>query len=136
MRRLARLRALPSAERRLLFRAWALLLVTPLLLRVLPLRRLLAPGRVVAPVAAIAVERVAWLVEVAARHAPGARCLPVAIVTARLLARQGTPARLCIGVARHASGLSAHAWLERDGRPLGAAGEGYAPILGAVVSAS
>jgi hypothetical protein len=80
---------------------------------------------------------VAWLVTVAARWAPAARCLPVAVVTARLLARQGTPATVRIGVARDADALRAHAWLEREGCALGAdAGDGYTPILGLAVTPS
>jgi hypothetical protein len=134
VRRLAELRRLAPAEWRTLLRAWLLLVVAPLLLRVVSLPRLLASRPAVFG-AALPIERVAWLVGVAARYAPSAGCLPVALVTARLLARQGTPATLRIGIARDAGHLSAHAWLEREGRVLGAGGQGYAPILGVAVGA-
>ncbi len=108
---LASLRRLSPAERRTLILAWALLALAPLLLRVLPL-------------------------PVAGRRVPGTRCLPMAMVTAWLLAWQGTPATLRIGVARHADRLSAHAWLECAGRPLiDTIDDGYTPIVGVPVPA-
>jgi hypothetical protein len=132
MARLGSLCRLTAAERRTLAAALILLLVAPLLLRVVPLRRLItSPRRRAGP--ALPPERVAHLVEIAARRVPSARCLSVAIVTARLLARQGTPATLRIGVARHAAGLVAHAWLESDGVPLLDVGD-YAPILAVAVA--
>ena len=136
MGRLARLRRLSPAERRTLAFAWGLLLVAPLLLRIVPLRRLLAVSRRRRG-AGLPPETVARLVEIAARRVPGARCLPVAVVTAWLLAREGTPATLRIGVARHADGLTAHAWLECRGLPLlDATGSGgYTPILAVPVTA-
>lgn len=137
MGRLASLRRLDPAERRLLALAWILLVVAPLLLRVLPLPRLLAPRRG-RQRPGLPPARVARLVEIAARRVPASRCLPVALVTARLLARQGTPATLRIGVARSAGRLTAHAWLERGGVPLLDASEadGYMPILGVAVAAA
>jgi len=135
-RRLAELRRLTPAERRALLRAWALLLLTPLLLRLRPLPRLLSSIRAERG-APLDPERVAWLVSAAARYAPGAGCLPVALVTASMLARQGTSATLRVGVARYAGHLTAHAWLEHDGRPLLTApgADAYAPILAVVVAA-
>src|ERR671923_1529389 len=117
MRRLASWRRLPPGEQRLLALAWAGLLVARLVLRVLPLERCLTSprGRNRCP---LPPERIARLVAIAARRPPKACCLPVAIVTAWLLARQGTPATLRIGVARRAARLTAHAWLECDGVPL------------------
>jgi len=133
-RRLAELRRLTAVERRALLRAWALLLLAPLLLRVRPLPRLLGSTRAERSVP-LDPERVAWLVGAAARYAPGAHCLPVALVTAWMLARQGTPATLRVGVARHAGRLTAHAWLEHRGRPLLVAyAEAYAPILAMAVT--
>lgn len=135
-RRFAELRRLTPAERRALLRAWALLLLAPLLLRLRPLPQLLSSTRG-ARGAPLDPERVAWLVGAAARYAPGARCLPLALVTAWMLARQGTSATLRVGVARHAGHLTAHAWLEHDGRPLLTASDAdaYAPILAVVVTA-
>lgn len=116
MGRLAELRRLSPAERRVLALAWMLLLAAPLWLRVLPLRRLVVSPRAGRP--RLAPQRVAQLVDIASRRVPGARCLPVAVVTVRLLARQGTAATLRIGVARFAGDLAAHAWVECDGVPL------------------
>jgi len=134
MSRLARVRRLSAAERRILALGWLLLVVAPLALRVLPLRRMLTLARPRSG-PGLPPERVARLVEVAARAVPGARCLPVAVVTAWLLARQGTPATLRIGVARHAGRLAAHAWLECGGVPLlhASQAEGYTPILAVAV---
>src|SRR2546425_12503635 len=84
--------------------ALPIFVVVPLLIRLVPLPRLLSlpcgrAGGGLAP------ERVARLVVVAARYVPGAHCLPVALVTAWLLTRQGTPATLRLRVARHAGRL-------------------------------
>jgi hypothetical protein len=135
-RRLAELSRLTAAERRVLLVAWMLLLLAPALLRLRPLPRLLCSTRAGCN-AAVDPGRLAWRVDVAARYAPGARCLPVALVTGWMLARQGTPATLRVGVARHAGRLTAHAWLECGGRPLrdAAGGDGYAPILAVAVAA-
>ena len=117
MGRLAELRRLSPAERRVLALAWMLLLAAPLWLRVLPLRRLVVSPRTGRPTRLLP-QRVAQLVDIASRRVPGARCLPVAVVTARLLARQGAATTLRIGVARCADDLAAHAWVECDGVPL------------------
>src|SRR5207247_2081676 len=87
---LASLRRLSPAERRTLILAWALLALAPLLLRVLPLRRLLT----VSPCRrrpALAPERVAWLVTVAgAVHRDGRPADPALIGRmARALAHRG-----------------------------------------------
>jgi transglutaminase superfamily protein len=132
MARLAKLRGLSAAEWRILATAWLLLLVAPLLLRVLPLRRLLGPPRR-RRVPRLPPERVARLVDIAARRVPSAPCLSVAIVTARLLARQGTAATLRIGVARRDERLAAHAWLECGGAPLLDGVGDYTPILAVAV---
>src|SRR5207248_5518581 len=117
MGRVTSLRRLSAAERRILAAAWLLLLIVPPLLCVLPLRRLLtSPRRRGGP--QLPPETVGRLVEIAARRVPSARCLSIAVVTAWLLARQGTPAILRIGVARHTTDLTAHAWVECDGVPL------------------
>ena len=132
----AELRRLTPAERRALVRAWVLLWLAPLFLRLRPLPRLLwwrraERGTPLDP------ERIAWLVDIAARYVPGARCLPVAVVAGWMLARQGTPATLRVGVARHAGCFTAHAWLEHGGRPLLAvrSADAYVPILALPVTA-
>jgi len=75
--------------------------------------------------------RVEHAVERAARLLPGTHCLPQALAGRILLARRGIPCDLRIGVAgRGEEGLSAHAWLEMDGRAiLGArAGQTFTPL--------
>src|ERR1700741_1738358 len=109
---LASLRALAPGERRVLGRAWAMLALVTLALRVVSLRRLLRTSRTAASAAGTtAPARVVSLVAVAARRVPGAGCLPQAIVAARLLARDGTPVMLRVGVAREAGSVGAHARL-------------------------
>lgn len=60
----------------------------------------------------------------ALRIMPGdTRCLMQTLVLTRLLARRGIPARLVIG-ARTVPGFFAHAWVEHDGQPVLATGDG------------
>jgi hypothetical protein len=62
---------------------------------------------------------VARLVAAAARHGPyRAKCLPVSLVLAWLLRRQGIETELRLGVRKTAAGLEAHAWIELGGIPL------------------
>jgi hypothetical protein len=51
------------------------------------------------------------------------RCLVRSLVLTRLLARRGIPAKLVIG-ARAAPDFLAHAWVEHDGDPVLAPGDG------------
>jgi Transglutaminase-like superfamily len=51
------------------------------------------------------------------------RCLVRSLVLTRLLARRGIPAKLVIG-ARPAPTFLAHAWVECDGQPVLATGDG------------
>ncbi|MBI2818955.1 MAG: lasso peptide biosynthesis B2 protein [Acidobacteria bacterium] len=68
-------------------------------------------------------ERIAWLVETAARHS-GLRptCLRKSIVFCALLEKQGLKARLVIGTTSPSDAFRAHAWVEVDGKVLGAEG--------------
>jgi hypothetical protein len=116
--RIRKLLRLTSRERRLLLYAWWLFGLVGPALRVLPVTRLL-PRRPAAGAgrASLPVERIAWLVRVAGRHAPGrVTCLEEALVLAWMLRREGVDATVRIGVARDDRGLRAHAWLEYDGR--------------------
>lgn len=72
----------------------------------------------------MSVARVIWAIEAVSRRIPRASCLTQALSAKLLLRCFGQHARLCLGVARTATGsFRAHAWLERDGRPvLGGAG--------------
>ena len=102
--------------------AWILLLVADLGLRTLPFARLdrwLAPA-VQGPADEAAVGRLVWATAAAARHhLYPMRCLPQALCLRRLLGRHGIAAELKIGVARQDGALAAHAWVEREGRPVG-----------------
>lgn len=61
-----------------------------------------------------------WAVAAAARRLPyTVKCMTRSLVLRRLLARRGVAAELVIGVRHRDDGFSAHAWVERDGRPLG-----------------
>jgi Transglutaminase-like superfamily len=138
VRRLAKLAELSRAERGLLARAWILFLVADAGLLLMPFPSLLKLGHGVPvrrrPRAASslpAIARLVWLVEVAARYAPGrATCLKQALVLSWLLRRRGISTTLQIGVARREGALAAHAWLERDGEVVfGHSGESFLPLL-------
>ncbi len=122
---LRRLCRLDRAEAWAFARAWALLLAADLGLRLLPFPRLerwLAPPPAGAAAAAqeTAVPRLVWATAAAARHhLYPMRCLPQALCLRWLLGRHGIAAELRLGVERRRGEVRAHAWLERDGRPVG-----------------
>ena len=66
-----------------------------------------------------AASTVVWAVDAVARRLPNASCLTQALSGKLLLAWFGYRSELCLGVA-HADdrSLRAHAWLEREGRPV------------------
>jgi hypothetical protein len=103
-------------------RAWGLLLAADLGLRVLPFPRVdrwLSPA--LSPrIDERAVGRLVWATEAAARHhLYPMRCLPKALCLRWLLGRHGIESTLRIGVARQDGELAAHAWVERQGVPVG-----------------
>lgn len=117
-------------------RAWGLLLAADLGLRALPFARVdrwLSPA-VSSPAEEPAVGRLVWATEAAARHhLYPMRCLPKALCLRWLLGRHGIESTLRIGVARQDGALAAHAWVERQGRPVGEAPgveERFAPLRG------
>jgi hypothetical protein len=70
-----------------------------------------------------------WSVGAACRRIPAANCLTRSLTLYGLLRRLGAACELRIGVAHTPGGtLRAHAWVERDGRPLPGSGDlsGYA----------
>ena len=77
--------------------------------------------------------RIAWAVAVAARYIPGSKCLVQAIAGRNLLASYGFPSEIRIGVAKDSKNwLSAHAWVEVDGKTIiGGDTAAYAPLTGA-----
>lgn len=111
---LAKWRALPDSDRRLLLEALRALLMTRLALRLRPLtalkrepaaeRQTADPGRI------------AWAVRVAARAVPGSACLAQALAVQRMLAVRGRSSELELGVAKEGGSFGAHAWLVCDGQ--------------------
>ena len=133
---LRRARGLSPTERWAFLRAWAVLLAADLALRVLPfprVERLLAPRpRAVGEPDPALFSRLVWATGAAARHhLYPMRCLPQSLCLRWLLGRHGIVTELRIGVTRRRGGLEAHAWVEREGRPLGEGGdvaERFAPL--------
>lgn len=59
--------------------------------------------------------RVGWAVRAVSRYVPGASCLTQALAARSLLAAEGRPSRLQLGMARIDGRPQAHAWLESEG---------------------
>lgn len=124
MRRLRQFLAFTPSDRILLVRAGVLLGVIRLGLSLLPFQILpcllrkvsTAPG-VLHEADRAAPDRIAWAVTVASQYVPKATCLAQALAAQVLLARQGYPACLRIGVTKSEEGrLEAHAWVESQGK--------------------
>jgi hypothetical protein len=124
MNRLHKFFLLTRTEQRLFARATLTVAAIRIGLWVLPfriLRRVLprtardagdGPGENIA-----SMEKVAWAVGMAGRIVPRTTCLCQALAVQVLLARQGCPTTLTIGVAKSQEGqLEAHAWVEIEGR--------------------
>lgn len=79
---------------------------------------------------------IARIVNIAANHAPfRAGCLARSLLLHRLLARQGTPSTLRIGVRLAGGRLEAHAWVECEGMPVNDTedvSQRYAPFEGSL----
>jgi hypothetical protein len=116
----ARLRRLTKAERRLLVRAFVLVVKFRLALSLLPWRHLIAfTNRPPRPLArGLTAERMEWAVRRASRGVPRATCLTQALALNQLLASEGYPCVLHIGVNNDGGGFAAHAWVELHGIPL------------------
>jgi len=118
---------LTRAERQLLPRLLALVVVVRAALWIVPLdrlqRRLARHGRpwlVTKPLAqSFSPARLAWAVVAVSRRVPDASCLTQALALQFLLARSGRTSRLHIGVAHSSDGkFGAHAWIECEGQLL------------------
>ncbi len=82
-------------------------------------------------------QRMAWLVDVADRYAPGkSSCLRQTAALAWLLRRRGVATSLRIGVARQEGKFSAHSWLESgEGELLGLSdSDTYLPLSSPTLS--
>jgi hypothetical protein len=104
--------------RRVYLREAAVMLVLArLAVRFVPPARVFAwahrPPRRICRFAGDDVSWIAWAVEhLAGRSWMNALCLPCALAAHAMLRRRGIASRLCLGVARNADGLDAHAWIE------------------------
>jgi len=116
---------LAAAERRLLVRAWLALHLVDCALYLLPFETVrnwchsntAPPQSIFSLSPPILISRCVELVDVAGRYSfIDATCLKEALVIAWLMGRCGVATTLKIGVARCEGALSAHAWLEQDGR--------------------
>jgi hypothetical protein len=104
--------------RRVYLREAAVMLVLArLAVRFVPPARVFAwanrPPRRIQRFAADEVSWISWAVEnLGARPWMNALCLPRALAAHAMLRRRGIASRLCLGVARDAGELAAHAWVE------------------------
>lgn len=119
IRKAQRFWRLPPAERRVLLRAWTLLLLFDLGLRTLPFswvkRRASRPVSWTSPLP-VSPQRMAALVAAAGRnHLYSMTCLRQALALQRLLGRCGFSTELKLGVRKKEGVLEAHAWLVKDG---------------------
>jgi len=124
-RKLRAARALSWAEWRLLWRAWWLLLLVDAGLRWLPFRVVqrwvdsARPGAEAGEVESV-LREVAIAVDRAARHhLYPMTCLRRALVLQRLCKASGVPTRLCFGVRKIGENMTAHAWVEYNGKYVG-----------------
>ena len=125
MTKLRKFSNLTWQEQRLLCRAAFLLVLAEVGLRIFPFRDLLnwaqRDSRRNRAVMLTSPERVAWLVEAAARLSwLRSTCLRKALVLYALLKEQDQDARLMIGTTSRRDGFRAHAWVEVDGKSFGA----------------
>jgi hypothetical protein len=125
-RRFRKFVRLNRAEQLILVRALFWLAYVRFLLRVMPLSRLQqriarmtrnGTGPVSRPSGTL--ELIPWAVGTAGKYVPGANCLAQALAAQVLYARRGCVTVLRIGVSIEEAGIrSAHAWIEREGRPV------------------
>jgi Transglutaminase-like superfamily len=121
MSTLARYLRLPSDRKRHLHAALGWLILFRIGLMLVPLRTLqrLSPKISNKRSGAASLEALRWALLAAARRLPGTRCLPRALALQAMMAREGLPSQLCIGVAKEpASPLEAHAWVVHAGVPV------------------
>ena len=103
---------------RMLFEALLVVPAIRLALWLLPFRVVLAfvERRRAAADGNVSMERVLRAIHAVARRVPRATCLTRALAAMFLLARHGHGATLRLGVAKEDGRVSAHAWLESEGR--------------------
>lgn len=133
MNRLRKAWALPGREWVLLVKTAGLLLAVHSALRLVSFRTVLSWIRrsaVLKRQGAWDPHRLAYLVEVAARHHPfRPSCLDKSLVLYRLLRSSGVDAEFAIGTLKKNGALEAHAWVEYQGAIiLGQTSDHYAPL--------
>lgn len=107
----------PALERHILLEAFLTLWFVRFGLWLLPfgvLLRLVRRSLGKAP--DVELDRLTTALTVAGHYVPRATCLPRALAGQYLLATHGYPSRLRLGVRKSGDRLSAHAWLEHQGR--------------------
>jgi hypothetical protein len=133
---LRKLLQLSNDDRWLLLRGFAAVASASLAVRLLPgsivLKKLAEKVPLLRQRQSRSAERVAWAVTAAARYIPGSKCLVQAIAGRSLLAKYGIHSQIRIGVAKDSKNwLSAHAWVEVEGKTLIGGDTGvYAPLVG------
>ena len=117
---LGRLRRLTAAERRLLVRAFVVVVKFRLAVSLLPWRYLIAFTKQprTRRSSRLSVRRLEWAVRWASRAVPRATCLTQALALNHLLAYHGYPCVLHIGVNNDRGRFAAHAWVELHGTAL------------------
>lgn len=142
--KLERLRRLSSADRGLLLRIALLVPLIEIWLRLAGFKRVLTPLRKFAvarqatasPAAEVA--RHSRLMFLFHRQLPfTGNCLARSLALWYLLQRRGVPTEVRFGVRKHEGKISAHAWVEYDGRSLEpAVQECYTPFTAPILAAA
>ena len=134
-RKAATVFALPAPKRRLAVSAVSWTLFVRLGLWLLPFRTLQrlcdACGKQCRKHPGTTVQAISSSIELAARNVPRATCLVQALAAGILLAREGFPVTVHIGVAKSDLRFEAHAWTESEGVLVSGGTESsrYLPIL-------
>jgi hypothetical protein len=115
--------SLPAKERYILVKAFFLLIIIRLSLWLLPFRTLqntlerLFHSPTTSHEPSLPSEKFSWAVVAISPYVPSATCLAQALTLQALLSKEGIHSDLRIGVARDdGTGITAHAWLEIDGK--------------------
>jgi hypothetical protein len=106
-----------TMRRAYLREAAVMLMMAQLAVRLVPPARLFAwanrPPRRICRFAGDEARWISWAIEdLGARLWMNTQCLPRALAAHAMLRRRGIASRLCLGVAREAGELAAHAWVE------------------------
>lgn len=107
------------AEKRLAVAAWVVVPVVRIAVAMLPFRFVYRfAARAPRGLSLLSPDRIAFAVNHVARRLPGTTCLTEVLAAAYLCSRYGHAATPRLGVGRSAAGITAHAWLESEGRAI------------------